>query len=555
MTKVGETLRLLKDRGFVPIAARVGQRSFQGQLPCQKGPVRVQITIEDWNFLEYPTIHLEERASFLPTLMPHVDVLGNLCYFAHGSITLDRYDPATAIAQCLNQATALLDRISMDPGYRDTDIQNEFLAHWEYGQTTLPWEVLLGDIAPGEKSTNFFIIKLDSKEHALIATDAYEADRLAKTLGAKEIVRGNRCWLLHSKVLPAVPEKMPKTVKELFIWLAQWDKDLASGLQQLLATPDYLRSKFFFCAVETPIGWLGFGFDLVQPQRQIYKNKPKHYRNYLHNKGGGQLLSRLSINEVGSRFVHSRNLTFPDLHNKRITVVGCGAVGSFVAQSLIRLGAGTGNLGLLKLIDPDILNSGNLGRHVLGYPSLLRQKSIALTEELVRLFPHSRVEAVTSSVVNHKALFAAELIVDATGEETVSEFLNGLRLQRASRVPILHVWVRGNGEAVQALWADLDGSGCYRCLLVPDETYHRKERFRLLKTKPARHQIGCHAATPYAVSAPMHAAALATDMVCAWLQGSPSPRFRTRCVETADLFSVKNQDISKMNGCPACGHL
>jgi molybdopterin/thiamine biosynthesis adenylyltransferase len=323
----------------------------------------------------------------------------------------------------------------------------------------------------------------------------------------------------------------------------------------VLAKPDYLRFKFVTFAIKTPIGWLGFGFNLVDIEREVYKNKPKTYRNYLHNKGGEQLLFRLSIQEIGSQFVHSRNLTFQDLKNKRIAVVGCGAIGSFVAQSLIRLGAGTGSLGLLKLIDPEILNAENIGRHVLGYPSLMRKKSTALAEELLRLFPHSKVEAIASSVADHNALFAAELIIDATGEESVSELLNGVRIQRSSRVPILYVWVRGNGEAVQALWTDSNGYGCYRCLLLPDATHHRKERFRLLKSEPVRRMIGCHAATPYAVSAPMHAAALATDMVCGWIQGNPSPRFRTRSVETANHFVVKNQDISKMNGCPACDHI
>jgi len=60
-----------------------------GSLPCAKGPVPVKLTIEDWNFLEYPRISLAERPAFLPALMPHVDVLGHLCYFAPGAVTLD----------------------------------------------------------------------------------------------------------------------------------------------------------------------------------------------------------------------------------------------------------------------------------------------------------------------------------------------------------------------------------------------------------------------------------------------------------------------------------
>jgi hypothetical protein len=108
-------------------------------------------------------------------------------------------------------------------------------------------------------------------------------------------------------------------------------------------------------------------------------------------------------------------------------------------------------------------------------------------------------------------------------------------------IPILHVWIRGNGEAVQALWTDDKGGGCYRCLLVPSANAHRQERYRVLKNPSVRRTDGCRAYTPYAVSAPLHAAALATEMVCDWLQGSPTPCFRTRATANADVFSLKNK--------------
>lgn len=552
MTALGESLRLLRSRGFHPVAARAPSRAFAGSLPCTKGPVPVNLAIEDWNFLEYPRISLTERPNFLPALVPHVDVLGNLCYFAPGAVTLDRYDPATALAQCLDQATAMLDRIAADPSYRIDDIQSEFPAHWEYGQLSLPWTVFLGDIHPEATTAGYFVLQQEGRKRALVTSDPDEAHRLAHALGAAVTTSRYQCRLLQTAVRPWVPLQMPRTVKELFAWLQSWDRTLYTSVQRALGEKDYLQQTFATFAVKTPVGWIGFGFDLDQLKRIGYANSPKRYRNYLHNAGGTERLFRMALREVGSRFVHNRNLSYPDLCNKRVTVVGCGAIGSFVAASLVRLGAGTGKLGLLTLIDPDDLGPENLGRHALGYPALMRAKAVALKDELLRQFPHSAIEAHTRSVVGHSKLFAAELIIDATGEESVSEYLNGLRLKRGTHTPLLHVWIRGNGEAVQALWADAQGGACYRCLLIPDARVHRKERFALLKTEPLRRTDGCRAYTPYAVSAPMHAAALATDMVCAWLQGNPSPRFRTRSLENADVFKVKNQNLIRMTNCPAC---
>ncbi|CAM2785404.1 ThiF family adenylyltransferase [Pseudomonas fluorescens] len=552
MSALGETLRALRARGFTPVAAKLPVRAFKGGLACKKGDVSVKLTIKDWDFLSYPAICIFDRPDFLPELMPHIDVLGNLCYFAPGSVTLDRYDPATAVLQCLNQATAILDRIATEPQYRDSDIQDEFPAHWEYGQTSAPWDVLMGHTTEKDLCAHYFIIEKSGKKRVFISSDREEAETLASSLGGTLKPSRLRCWLLKTHISPAVPKAMPGTVKELFSWLRTWDKALSASVQKILSEPDYLKFKYVSFAIDTPVGWIGFGFNLDHLKRKGYGRSPNRYRQWLHNKGGETPLIRLSIEQVSSQFVHSRNLHFPDLYNKRVTVVGCGAIGSFVAHAMLRLGAGTGKLGGLKLIDPDRIGPENLGRHILGYPSLFEFKATALAADLNRQFPHSKIESITGSVFAHQGLWGSELIIDATGEEAVSELLNGLRLQRKSHIPILHVWIRGNGEAVQALWTDDKGGGCYRCLLVPSANAHRQERYRVLKNPSVRRTDGCRAYTPYAVSAPLHAAALATEMVCDWLQGSPTPCFRTRATANADVFSLKNKNLSKIKGCPAC---
>lgn len=555
MSTLGDVLRFLRSRGFEPVAAQRPARAFSGVLACLKGQVTVTLTIRDWDFLEYPQIELHDPPSFLPPLLPHVDVLGGLCYFAVGSVTLDRYNPATALAQCLDQATNVLDRISTDPNYRHADIQDEFSAHWEFGQAKAPWRVYLGQIDPESKSAHYFKLqnKARSETRVLVCSTPAEADRLAQAWGWNVMPLRRRCWLLKSTAAPSIPERLPTTVKDLFGWLRQWDPKLHRSLQQVLASDDYLHQKYVTFAIDTPVGWIGVGFDLNPQHRLGYASAPKKFRNYLHNAGGAQPLFRMALRPIGSDFVHSRNLSYPDLKGKRITVLGCGAIGSFVAMALVRLGAGTGKHGRLRLIDPETLGPENLGRHTLGYPSILQPKAVALRDELTRQFPHSNIVAEPQSAAVVKLLFDADLIVDATGEEAVSEYINGRRLQSKHGAPILHVWIRGNGEAVQALWADKFGDACYRCLVVPNGAVHRQERIKLLKTTPERRMDGCRAFTPYAVAAPMHAAALAADMVCGWLQGDPSPRFRTRSRENANVYETKNQNLSKMKGCPACG--
>lgn len=556
--KLGEALQLLRAQGFTPTGFYAGQRHFEGSLPCTKGGVSVRLSIDDWNFLSYPKIKILKHPTFLPELMPHVDVAGELCYFSPGSVVLDRYDPATAILQCLNQATALLDRIASDPNYISDDIQDEFQAHWEFGQKKMPWQVLLGKIEPDAKYAHYTFIGEANSRRTVIASHADDVAILAAALGAgKPKETKCRCWLLKTEQRPAVPHTMPQTIKELFIWLKLWDASISNKIQNILEKDSsYLAFSFISFAIDTPIGWIGFVFDLYAvPHLNIKgipkKIRPQAYKQYLHGSGGKKEFLRLSITEVSGDFVHSRNLIFQDLRDKNINLIGCGSIGSYLAQALTRLGAGTGS-GSLNLIDPDTLSSENLGRHLLGYPSLFQPKAKALSEELTRQFPFSNIQPIPKSAFEYPKLFTADLVIDATGEEAVSEYLNGLRLDRGIKKPVLHIWIKGNGDCVQALWADDSGGGCYRCLKSTDPQYYRLDRFPVLNNAPERRFRGCQSYTPYAVAAPMQAAALASDMVAAWMQGDSSPKFRTRSVENADVRKVKNQNISQLKGCPAC---
>ncbi|SPS03062.1 HesA/MoeB/ThiF family protein [Cupriavidus taiwanensis] len=458
----------------------------------------------------------------------------------------------------MDQATAVLDRIAIDPDYRAHDIQNEFLAHWALGQDVFPVFVGTVDIGklPQDAYSSYFILEHHGEKHALIADSREEVTKLCGAWGWSAPTKaGKRCWILRTERLPAVPEDhLPKTVKDLFAWLRSWDPALYHGVQRVLERePSYLESRFVSFAVHCPIGWIGFGFDLEQRRRLGYGRRPALYKQYLHGKGAHTPIMRLSLTDVSPSYVHSRNLAFPDLRGKRICMVGCGAIGGHLAQALVRLGAGSGDHGQLTLIDHDELSAENLGRHYLGYPALFGQKARVLRDELQRQFPLSRIEARDENVLATPQLFLCDLVIHATGEEQLGDLLNEIR-QRARELaaPLLHVWIKGNGEAVQALWTDDAGFGCFRCLRHADMRRYRQKRFPLLKADPIRYQRGCQAFTPYAVSAPMQAASLATDLVIDWLKGDPSPRFRTRATENADVRMLKNQNISRLEDCPAC---
>lgn len=547
-------LRALRERGFKPVSAKGATRAFDGSLKTRRGDVPIRFEISDWDLLTYPRITLRQRPSFLPDPLSHVDETGGLCYLRQGSIVLDRYEAGGAVLQCLDAAQKVLEDLATNPSRGDQDLQDEFLAYWQ-GAQEKPFRVVLGEIGAKAASAQFFVLdppRLGIKV-AMVATDSAECSGFAAAIGAPAPKTSScKCWILRSAVYPVAPENgLPTTIKELFDYLNRWDRTLYNGVQRVLEyEKDYLLFPFVAFAIDTPAGWLGFCFDLAEPYRTGYSKKPRLYKQYLHRKGSGRGVTRLWITEVGSTFVHGRNLTHANLAGKKVVLLGCGAVGGYLAQALVRLGAGTGKRGKLRLIDAGWLGPENLGRHWLGMPGLFLPKGRAMAEELQRQFPHARLEwDEANAAAVAPILFEADLVIDATGDEPVNELVNEAYLRRTSlKAPVLYAWIKGNGECVQALFVDGSG-GCYRCLRVPID---RGERFPVLKRTPVTRFVGCHSFTPYAVAAPMQAAALAAELLGDWLQGDPAPRFRTRTTSNADTRVVRDQDLAPMKNCPAC---
>lgn len=551
-SRLALALRKLDELGFKPIKRPGPARCFVGELQCAKGPVKVRLEISDWEFTTYPTLVILERPPFLPALTPHVSGDGYQCYFVQGRVVLDRYRPDNAIWQCVEQARKELDRLSTNTKYREREFEQEFGAHWAICQQPPPIPVLLAEFAGGDGAAPCFGIGVDDGLYIIAASDEAQVKALAEARGWPAPKRKKvGAYIVRSAQSPTLPsDRLPATIAEVFAWIKSWDPDAMKRIHAVLGQREWLGFKAIQFLIDTPAGWFGFFFDLNPRRALMHKRKPSGYRQHLYNKGDELPIVRVSVSQISPDFIHSRNLQFPSLKDRRITLIGCGAIGGYLAQALVKLGAGSG-AGSLTLIDPDLLAPGNLGRHFLGMDSLYKPKVVALEEALARQFPHAKIVAKPRSAV-YPSDIAGDLVIDATGEEAVSEAINANRrtCSRGDRVPVLHAWIIGNGECVQALWVDQKKYACFRCMRRNDPA--RSQRFPVVDHDPETRVVGCSAYTPYAVSAPMSASALAIDMIADWLKGDVSPRFRTRSIEGANVRKIKSQNVSRLEGCPGC---
>jgi adenylyltransferase/sulfurtransferase len=148
----------------------------------------------------------------------------------------------------------------------------------------------------------------------------------------------------------------------------------------------------------------------------------------------------------------------------RAVVVGCGATGGVLAQSLARAGVGT-----LVLVDRDVVELSNLPRQVLFDERHARDetpKALAAAETLARAGGPTRVEPVVAHLDgrNVRALCAgADVVLDGTDNLPTRYLLNDHAV--ATGVPWIYAGVVGAEGLVLAV---LPGRGpCLRCLF-PD---------------------------------------------------------------------------------------
>lgn len=189
----------------------------------------------------------------------------------------------------------------------------------------------------------------------------------------------------------------------------------------------------------------------------------RNSKNYLVERGGGENL----------------------LSSKKVAVVGCGSVGSQVANMLAKAGVGQ-----LVLIDPDFLTADNIYRHHLGGRELNFEankktgavdswrKVNALSYTLQRDLPYIKVIAkplTLAQVIDDEDLIQCDVVVVAVGAPSANLQINQM-LKDKHFNSVVFCWNEAAGIGGHSIALNLQKS-CYQCLYT--ESKHLKAQSEL----------------------------------------------------------------------------
>jgi hypothetical protein len=190
--------------------------------------------------------------------------------------------------------------------------------------------------------------------------------------------------------------------------------------------------------------------------------------------------------------IRNRGRLAVDLRNESIAIIGAGALGSAISDILVRSGAKR-----ILVLDPEMIDVGNLSRHNLSLADIGFSKAERLQHRLQHLSPNVVAESIESSfppsnLVDQDNLRSCKIVIDCTGSDQALEAISTfpwlseklffsasiganadhlfLFRSRADKFPVkemrlsLSPWLQIERETIQASPFPREHTGCWHAV-------------------------------------------------------------------------------------------
>lgn len=415
--------------------------------------------------------------------LAHVQAGGKMCLAPNTGVLLDATRPGDIVQEALDRAEAVL--LLTGPDRNRADLIREFSAYW-----TEPGSGAFYSICTPDQETGVIALARASLGSAsqVVADDQRDMRRWANAVGAELSDTDEAFFIACEEAFePPGPQEWT-TLRGLLALVRSYG---SSGSLPALRRWLSARRRPSLAVVSMPLpggseNVLVAAFARPSPVAPRKRRGKRAVLPALDDR-----ITRVGVRRMDPGFLLRRGGGDPRLLDASVAVVGCGAVGSMLAQSL----AATG-IGRLRLIDNEDLSSENIHRHALGAAHVGMNKARALAATIRQRLPHIAVEPYDREVLEllsdpAEVLLGNDLVALALGDETLELRINALL--RAS-VPRMHVWLEPLGLGGHLLTTGLkSGRGCFRCLFERDNGVglHNKASLAAPGQDFGRTQAGC----------------------------------------------------------------
>lgn len=396
---------------------------------------------------------------------PHVEGNGLLCLAGDGA-AVSTLEPISVVQNVLHEAKSLLEENSL--GLNAEDFQEDFKAYWRRAAKPNQQEFRL--ILQREGASRL-VSAWHGDQFYLVAEDSQGVLRwMEHRFGASDTRMTHSAALIWLNLLPS-PAQYPSSCNELRRLIASNSDDGLSIFEHLI-TSEPSQAAVVLMGTSPGGKTESFGVRIQRPPRVSLGNKRGPYpyaKGFRPGKIPPNILSRYYLFDkanVDDADASSTRMTpaLRTLINRKVTVIGCGSLGSSIAYSLAKSGVGS-----LHLIDPDSLGWENICRHELGANFVGKNKASSLATQIKADIP--QVKQCTYTDLNWLKAYAkndqlfddSNLIISVTGDWNSESALNDIFLAGGISCPILYGWMEAQAGAAHGVLIGDKEKGCLRC--------------------------------------------------------------------------------------------
>lgn len=462
----------------------------------------------DETWLKLPNL----RLSMPRALLAHVGYGGSICVNDGQGMSLDPDRHADIVAYTVLAGYDLLERSAADAASGLVEFFNELEGYWlglpnswrgraafevdgkdrlitAYGKTTLKipkWYFTERDIPP---PSEFYAGKLAAHRALYVHLDKLP------------ILPPEHPDKLTSSFIEAIHAELSPPQLELWSKLVGPSKNGPKQLALLVSIPRNAGGRSLVGAI------FGANRGVVDSRVEVTPlTVRRHTPTYMRERGGASL----------------------ELMGKHVAVLGCGAVGSVVAEALAAAGVGK-----LTLVDHDEYSEDNVFRHVLDPLWIDSPKVHGLQYEFERKFPGIRVTPVASTAQNWLTIAnLADLdgIVLAFGAPSIERSFSRYFKSKAMPLPVVFTWLEALDLGGHSILTWSNREGCLDCLYRDDEgqaALHPRTSFLEPNQHVSRNLTGCASVfVPFGALQARRTGLIAAEHMLSALNGEMRPSYR-----------------------------
>lgn len=382
--------------------------------------------------------------------LAHVSYSGTVCIDDGQGLSLDPDRPAEIVAHAALKAYDLLEKSAADAATGYAEFFNELEGYWLHLPGSLRSRVYFEVDGTSRMVKGFVNSRLKTPKWYFVQP---EADLPWDV--REEKLAGQRALYVHLDALdlpPAKPAKLTPafieavhhllTPEQLKLWdqLLGPSKNSPKQLALLVSVPRQAGGLSLVAAV---FGARGGAIDKSAPVTPLTMRR--HAPQYMRERGGASL----------------------ELFGKHVAVLGAGAVGSVVVDTLAAAGVGR-----LTVVDYDEYSADNVFRHLLPPLYVDTEKPFGLKFALERRYPGLSITPVTTTA--QEWFKTADLrqydgIVLAFGAPSLERSFSRVLKDQRYDMPVVFTWLEAMDLGGHSMLMWTKGEGCLDCAYRDDE--------------------------------------------------------------------------------------